>query len=663
MSECQLLVNFHPADREIAHQILDVLQAKGISCQLLPRVDCLETHFEVLDQIEKTMASSGALLVVLSEAALKDDWVLANVQYCCDLAARRTMLVIYQVEDLPEDHAFNFYLPQAVVVTDIKQKGNYEKLVNPVKRVLGQSDSANAFRPRVLSRKLIKGAVIFVIIGSLLLGVGSFVYPKVVESLQPALPLEPTPVLSDKPFSGESIDQKIIVDRRDVPTVDFEENPKTAAPFYFEPGMIQKQFAFDDPDLDNINVLSSSGYIGNIAISEKDRTVVRQQNGVLQAALAPSSAVENQISFKLPHLMPTDRWDYLGIRFLLKDYPGWSDENRENGFGFNLSSLSHDLITVNIGRRQIQPTPDIHQVHSLSRGWHTLEMVRSKDLTHLDIYLDGGFIGQASIEGLTKQYDQLSVFLYAQYSTDWINLYIDEVVFGGEVPVRPALRPEDRAYFLTPDEVFFVESFKEMPDEAVLAEGAGFGRVLEDAFLFEISPEQDQALIAFQVPDIIFPEMNYFSFRYRLSNWQQEPWADWGALSIRLHHPDYQDGSGCSIGVFESLYRAEYSLTGGNNRIESLIGSWENFQPGAWHTVEMAIRPLDREGGTYRLYYWHDGYQVRQMEIKDLASCLGQGPLTAQFIVDSGFPRQKSLSGEIDEIRVGKINFEHREDF
>jgi hypothetical protein len=663
MNEYQLLINYHPSDREIAHQIYDMLQAKGVSCQLLPRVASMETHFEVLDQIEKTMASSGALLVVLSEAALQDDWVLANTQYSCDLAARRTMLVIYQVEDLPEDHPFKLYFPQAVVITDFKKKGQYSRLLNTVKRVLGNPDAKNAFRPRVLSKKFIKGAVSFVVVLSLLSGVGRYVYPKVVERLQPDPPLEPTPILSDKPFSGESIDQKISVDRRDVPSVDFEEAPKTSAPFSFEPDIIQEQFTFDEPDLENINVLSASGYYGNNAISEKDKTVVRQQNGVLQVAVAPSSDGENQIHFELPHLMPSDSCHYLGVRFLLEDYPGWSDEKLENGFGFHHSSLSHDLMFVNIGRRQIQPSPTIYQDLLLSSGWHALEVVRSQDSSRLDIYLDGELIGGASIEGLTKRYEQLSVFLYTQYSTDWINLYIDEVVYGGEAPLKPALQVEDVSYFLMPDEVFYEQSFAEMPSGALLAQGEGFGRVQEDKFIFEISPEHEHEGISFQIPGIIYPEVNYFSFRYRLSNWQQEPWADWGEFSIRLHDPDFMDESGCSIGVFESVYRAEYSLTGGNNRIESLIGSWENFQPGAWHTVEMALRPLDLESGIYLLYYWHDGYQVKQMEVDDLASCLGEGPLVAEFFVDSGFPRQKTLSGEIDEITVGKINFSNWEDF
>lgn len=664
MSEYQLLINYHNANSEIAHQIYDAFQAEGVSCRLLPRVDSIETHFEVLEQIEETISAKGALLVVLSGAAIKDDLILANAQYSCDLAERRTMLVIYQVEKLPEDHPFKLYTPQSVVITDFKKKGSYSKLINTVKRVLGKQDAPNAFRLRVLSRKFIKQVSIIVTIFSFLLGVGSYIYPKVRESLQPEPPLSPTPILAENPFSGESIDQKIIVDRRDVPSVDFEGNPEDYAPFSFDPGVIHQQFVFDDATLDNINVMSLSGYLGIIAISEKDKTIVRQQNGVLQVAVAPSDEHdENHISFGIPHLIQSESFNYLGIRFKLKDYPGWSDEKLENGFGFGLSSHPNDLFAVNIGRRKIQPSPYIHKDLLLSDGWHAMEIVNVPESSQMDIYLDGELIGSASDEWVANSFDQLHVFLYAQYSTEWISLYIDEILFGGEYPSNPSLEAEDAAYYITPDEVFYHNPFDEMPGGNILAQGDVFGRVQDSKFRFDFSPEYDHEVISLQVPDIMISEMNYFSLRYRLTDWQQEPWSDWGEISIYLYDSDLRNASGCSIGVFESIYRAEYFINGGNNRIESLMGSWEDFQPGAWHTVEMAISPLDSEAETYLLQYWHDGCQVRQMEISDLDTCLGVAPLTVEFLVNSGIHRQNSFSGEIDEITVGKIDFGTREDF
>ena len=116
MNKKQVFINYIPEDRVVAEQIRDWLTAEGIVCAMLTEVDSLEAHFRVVAQVEDTIEAKGALVVVLSKAALKSCWLISNAQYSCELAARRPVLVVYQIEDLPQDHPLALYYAQAAVI-------------------------------------------------------------------------------------------------------------------------------------------------------------------------------------------------------------------------------------------------------------------------------------------------------------------------------------------------------------------------------------------------------------------------------------------------------------------------------------------------------------------------------------------------------------------
>ncbi|MCJ7626019.1 MAG: toll/interleukin-1 receptor domain-containing protein, partial [Anaerolineaceae bacterium] len=341
MNEQQVFINFVPQDLETANQIREKLEAENISCYMLPAVDDMETHFKVVQQIESMIDAKGAIVTIVSREALKNNWIISNAQYSCELAGRRTMLVIYQIEEIPQNNPLALYYAQAVVINaSRKTDTSFSKLVNNAKRILQRIDVPDTFRPRRIPQKIIKRIVVITAVLGMLLGIGNYFLQMISEANRNLPQVIATPVVFDDPFSGESLDQGIIIDRRYVPESMPPGNPQAEAPFHFQPEYIYKRFSFDDPALENVNPIDEGGYSGSITLA--DQYIIRQTNGVLQYAVAPqiNGGVGNSgfhSTWFFNHLIQTGDFEYMGLRFRIDDYQGWwSDENNLNMAYFDL---------------------------------------------------------------------------------------------------------------------------------------------------------------------------------------------------------------------------------------------------------------------------------------------------------------------------------------
>ena len=658
MTQQTIFINFVNQDIQIARQFQDKLQIEGISCYLPPQVTNLNEHYDVVHHIEEMITNQSAMVVILSKAALSNAWFVSNVQYACELAGRRTVLVILQIEDVPKDNPIGLYYAQAVFIRAIHQPVlPLQKLISMLKHILRRTDVPKTFHQRRLPRKIIRWAFGMVAVGALTLGVSSYFLPWYSDLMSPGLAPIATPVVFEDPFSGESIVRGIIVDRRSLPDMPPSGDPQTEAPFFFQPTFIYKRFSFDDPVLENLDVLNIGSQYGNRSITSKDQTASRQIQGSLQVSLAPGGGKDSKfIKFGFPHLFTTNDMPYIGIRFYVENYAGWSDADFMNHIGFGTTFYDGHLCFLDVGRGWIMNERG-EVLDDAGIGWHTLEVIPSNADQLMRIYLDGDEIGQQALDMGVDQYAQLTLDLSAPYATDWVNIYIDELVFGGERPLFTAVSANDMTFLITPDVVLYDETFDENPAFPVEIYGSG-AMVRNGTFQFSIPKGREDVNIYVSIPAQPISQMNYFSMKYRILDFQTDPWSEWGTISIELPNPDLALETGwSSIGVSNSRYGAEYILKAGQNMHLGWWGSWENFQPGAWHVMEMVIKPGSVLRDQYIIQYWHDHILVGEHEFIDVEYFLGVHPFSVAFFINSGRHRHVDFKGEIDEIMVGGIDF------
>jgi hypothetical protein len=658
MTQQTIFINHVLKDIHIARQIQEQLQVEDIPCYLPPQVTNLHDHYDVVHHIEELVSDQSAMVVVLSQAALGDEWFVSNVQYACELSGRRTVLVILQIDDVPKDNPIGLYYAQAAMLKATNQAElPLQKLVTMLKRVLHRKDAPKTFHQRRLPLKVIGWAFGIAAIGAFVLGVSSYFLPWYSNLMSPRLPAIATPVIFSDPFSGDSIDRGIIVDRRSLPDMPPSGDPQAEAPFFFQPSYVHKRFSFDDPALENLDVLNIGSQYGNRSITPKDQTASRQIQGSLQVSLGPGEGIDSKfIKFGFPHLFSTKDMPYIGVRFYLEDYAGWSDADLTNFIGFSTTLSDHHLCLIDVGRGRILNEQG-EVLDESGIGWHSLEIMPSTADQVMRIYLDGDEIGQQALDMGVDKYAQLSLYLSARYATDWINIYIDELVFGGERPLFSAASARDLTYLITPDVVLYYETFDENPAFPVEINGIG-AMIRNGTFQFSIPEGREDVNINVTIPAQPINLMNYFSMKYRIQDFQTDPWSEWGSISIELPNSDLALETGwSSIGVSNSRYGAEYILKAGKNLHFGGSGSWENFQPGTWHVMEMVIKPGSVLNDQYLIQYWHDHILIGEHGFSDVEYFLGGHPFNVAFSINSGRYRQVDFKGEIDEIMVGQIDF------
>jgi len=661
----QVFLHFIKQDLPIAQSISEHLRAEGITCFMLPEIEDVEAHFKVLQALEGIIAAGGALVLVVTSESLKSNLLIANAQYACELAGRRTVLVIYQAGDIPEQNPLALYYAQAAVIhAGSAPQRSLVKLVNHVKRVLARSDAPQALRPRRMPRKLVKRLGIGTAVLGVLLGAGNFFVPRILQQRQALPQIIATPVVFEQPFSGESLERGIISDRRFVPQPAASGDPQQEAPFYFAPAYIHKRLSFDDEIFENVNVLDDGRDSG--AITAQDQLIIHQTSGMLQVAAAPQDANTQKntgLGFgrSINYVISSGSMEYLGLRFRLDDYRGWSDASQALSLNLGLFSPQSfiGLADFNLQSRSIFTSSDGQQAdHFLDADWHTLEFTPDPSSRRLNIHLDGERIGQTDPLPTTDQWMRLSFWMDVRATSDWLNFYLDEVVFGGSQPPTAASQAQDASFKFTPDEVLFQSALDgPFPEEVIVEEGLAFP-ISNGVFRFDIPSRAESHSTVIRIPAQPVERMNYYAMRYRITDQQPEFWSTWGYIGIKFNSPALERDQGSTIGVEASRYGAEYSYFAGRNLIDGARGSDENFQRGYWHTMEMLIIPVSGQEGRYLLQYWHDGNLVGENEIEPIEYFLASAePFWVKFEAYAGQDRRQAFTGEFDEIIMGYIDF------
>jgi len=339
----------------------------------------------------------------------------------------------------------------------------------------------------------------------------------------------------------------------------------------------------------------------------------------------------------------------------IEPYQGWSDANLPNQAVFGFTHQTMPLVMIDLSRGRIE-TPN-GGLFDAGPSWHTLEVLVDP-LTHtFDVYLDGEWINQSSVMPEVNTFIQFYMFLSVPYATEWVNFYIDELVYGGSQSLTTTLESDELPYKITPDEVLYFNTFDVESIEELLTDGHPFVRLLAGKIAFDFPTAIDGNNIVLSVPAGPVNEVNYFAMKYRFTEAQEDPWSKWGEISIQLNYLANMDDQEWTISVSETRYRADYFFATGKNKINGWRGSMENYQPGFWHSMEMVIIPVNLEADAFNLQFWHDGCLVGQQLIDDIEDFLGENPLRVDFVINSGHNRQQIFSGEIDDITVGFIAF------
>lgn len=660
----QVFLHFIPQDHSIADKIKERLQAEHISCFMLPEVENLDSHFKVLHALEDIIASGGAVVLVVTAESLKSNWLIANAQYSCELAGRRTVLVIYQVGQVPEQNPLALYYAQAAVVhAGADPQRTLYKLVNHVKRVLARPDAPQALRPQRMPRRLLKRLAIGAAVLAVVLGSGNYFIPRILQMRQQLPQIIATPVVFEQPFQGQSLDQGILSDRRFVPPAMPAADPQQEAPFYFEPQFIHKRISASDPAFENVNLLDNGRSVG--FITSQDQYILRQSNGQLQFAVAPQyndGADDPGIMLGEPfaHLIHTDSFEYFGLRFRLADYTGWSDADQELSAGLGLWYLENYVGLAHFDLRS--QTLHLHAAETginnlLGSDWHTLEFLPDVKTGRLNVYLDGELAGQTEELPQADAWAQIVFSMNIQATDEWLNLYIHEVVFGGSQPLLVADEPQQAQFALQPDEVLFQTGFDGALPEDVFVEGGLTFPIANGVFRFEINSRNPNHSTVINVPAQPADRMNYYALRYRILDEEPDYWSTWGHIGIKSYSPDMERDLRYNIGVEASRYGAEFTYFAGQNRINQMWGSPENFQKGGWHTMEMVFQPITPDGSRLRLLYWQDGRFIGGDEMEPSRYFIeGANPFWMKFETYAGQHRRQTHRGEFDEIIMGYID-------
>jgi len=663
MSRFQVLVNCIEADMAQGELLVRKLAEDGIDAQVLPTTENLDSLVQIVRSLEEVIGAGGVLVSFLSENALKDGLFISNIQYACEIAASRKVLVLYRTGRVEMENPAALYYPQAVTVRAVRNETvSFERLRTQVKRLLG-IEKKRAFIPeRLKSRTVRRTAAGFVLL-SMMAGAAAAMLPEARVYFSRRAPVIATPVVFSQPFSKESVDQGYTVNQRLLPKTRIEGHPVEDAPFFLEPAEVHKQLDFNDPQMDGLlDYESVGGFEGFISI--QDQLFIRQIEGALQIAVAPEQTPNTNHSITIQHLFVPSDLDYLGVRFYLDAYQGWSSADMPIRFHLMMVGLQTDLYLGTVNQSQQHYSSPNGQQFSLDLGWHTLEYVQeSSSADCLDVYLDGTAIGRTEAFTQDDQYAGLNFYYEMSSNSDWALFTIDEILFGGEKPLYTASVPEQAGFRFLPDEVVFQETF-----EQGLPSGLSLGSDVQlntsgNMLNFSFSPQDESEPLLINWPAPPLPEWNYFGARYRLEPNQNEHWSDWGYLNFSFVNNSFQHPDGYSPIIEASRFDAIYFYGAAQNSWEGLYGSPENFGAGEWHTMEMLIRPLSSAGEDLVLEYWQDRVLIGSGILEEVEKFRDpQEEYHLEFQVYPGNHRSKLFSGQIEKIVIGTLEIPANEE-
>jgi len=646
-----VFINCLPEDRALAERVKSRLAEAGISAYLPDEAATLSDLTVVLQKLESVRNEDGILLVLLSQKSAQDHLVISNTQYFCEITGRKRVLVICKLDDISGNNAISLYYPRSSMVNLSRNlETGIRKTVISVKRLLG-IEVPKIEIPRRLNRRVVTGWATGIAILAFLVGIASFFYTQYTEQqrlLRAAEAAAQAPVVINIPFTDESIDQGLVVDRRALPVYQATDQPDQAALFHYEPAAIHKRITFDDPEFENSLDYSVIGE-QNESIREGDLRSISQQDGVLHLAARAAAQGEENVYAPVNHLFSLEDTTYIGIRFRLGDYQGWSDAQQHtegyigtDSFPLAEGRLKHTKLSLN------------GQSAFLGTAWHTLEGVVPANRRQLQVYLDGKLFAQ--VNELPQPYlmNRLVITYVVRYATDWVNLYVDEIVFGGEVPLKFASEAEEAKYHYSLETPEYLNDFQDASINQFIVEGDGFQKVEEGSLRIDFPKGNMQMISGFEIPTQSMDQVNYYAARYRVVQTPQMYWNYDGFFQMGLESPQFPQQFGLNIQA--GLDLARYSGSAGERQYFEAVGSEQNFQMEGWHTMEWVMFPAEEGDSAYLLQYWFDQRLIGEQLINNPDGIdYVSAPLKIKYSVSSGDASFGSISVEIAELVSGYL--------
>ena len=117
----------------------------------------------------------------------------------------------------------------------------------------------------------------------------------------------------------------------------------------------------------------------------------------------------------------SEDFEYLGIRFRLEYYQGWTDENQEILASLFFYGLDYEnwLGDINLSQQLFQtPGSLTAKTQEIGTGWHTLEFIANESTEDVEVYLDGKLQGQTQSMPDKPTYLNLVLSFQVESSTD-----------------------------------------------------------------------------------------------------------------------------------------------------------------------------------------------------------------------------------------------------
>ena len=662
MKSEKIFINCSIENRELAEQIRDELLRQGISVYLPPEQLNADGMIQIVEKMEHIAHDEGIMLVVLSSGAVPGELFVSNIQFMCEAAEERRVLLVYRVGEIEDDASIALYLSQSVMVQAAKEDAPaFSTLVRQARSLL-RMEKSRSLIPRRMEKRTVRKFFSVAAIAAFALGIGwYFIRSRQTQTIETDRTL-PTPIVLQVPLDAENIDQEMVI-QKESRSFNFEVqgDPASEAPFSFQPAFIQKTISFDDSKYD---LSGNSGDIttsGTGAVDYGERMELLQKDGVLQVSYRVPENKVNQDGFNLhiKHLFALVDTSYVGMRFRIADYEGWADAEQPVTGLINFCSQEsgcRSIIEFDLVQQQVLIENMEEHVQDLGSAWYTIEMVRDQEENILDIYLDGSYVSSETNLPSPHEYGYMEMVFPFNVASDWADFYIDEIVYGGEQALQFANSPEEALFHFEPDESLFVEDFNTRPSTISFSEGEDYVEIVDGVLAFEIPVENSSGTVSLNVQANLLSQTNYYALRYKLDDNGPEYWSGWGALEMWFI-PSKEETEQRYFSVAVERYKPIFSIF--NDLQEELVfleGSNDNSPFGMWHTLEMVLLRSPDNSVQAVIQLWHDGYLVVEEPI-DLAGInVETEDIYWQVVLYTGSDSLHPFSGQIDMLRSGYIS-------
>jgi hypothetical protein len=660
MNNQQIFINCVTEDRKTGELIAAQLAKSEISYFFPADDENLATTQLMVEKIDEIDTSNGIMIAVLSKNALQKPLFISNIQYMCEKAGKKRVVILYRIDDIAKENPVALYYPQAVHIRAKKNStSDFEKIIINSKRLLGM-DTPRTIIPQRLPTAKIKRWFIATAILSFLAGAIIFFWQGINQSNATTTP-ENTPVITStptqstlfEPFSDMSINQGIKVNPLPVAFYQATESPAAIAPFTHQSRQPDKVITFTDPKFENAVDTQNFQPLFNGLIN-KDIFLLKQVNGVLQVSSSGQDGQNHNLSVSIPHIYQLKNLSYISIRFCLADYQGWTVEGEESYLDFFMDDLRDDrtknLFSISPNRQNMFINDN---EFFLGTKWHTLEMTIEPGMTNLDFilqyYLDGELVVTDSIQSSPEpnQAEQLGFNLRTNATTDWFSIFINEINFGLNSPSPSRQNAEDVTYHFNPDNIFYKTGFDDTSVTRYI-DGSPENRWFNDGKLIISQPPWgNNQGVSVHFSTKSYSDVNYYAIKFRFTS-EPDPWVSWESFNLAL-------GNNAN-GYIDNPINFNIDVLNKSIAVGSPIentginGSPENIAVGDWHTLELLIYPKD---STFYGQYWYDDNLIVDQEVATSEPSL---PMKAEFMFGIGFSSHLPYNSEIDDITLGYVS-------